>query len=159
MSRRSSKGLVRHLFSEHEDELLRELFAEFGDDWTTIAKELPDRSPRQCKERWNHYLAPHVVQKAWSCEEDEFLLELVKVNGTKWKAFESYLIGRTDTNIKNRYNVLMRKEAKQQKVARKTLSEKPETTLDNTNEGVSWAEVFGPDECDGLWASVCAGKL
>jgi hypothetical protein len=155
MSKSHTRGLVRHNFSEHEDELLRELVEEFGnDDWSSVAEELQGRSPRQCKERWNHYLSPDLVQGKWSQEEDELLTGLVKKHGTKWKLLEHYFAGRTDTNIKNRYNVLARREAKQRKKALKLSPNKPEEPDQAEQELQECCQLFTAQECEVFWNSI-----
>jgi hypothetical protein len=155
MTRANQRSFVRHHFLEHEDELLRELVEDFGeDDWPAIAEELPGRSPRQCKERWNHYLSPHVVQGTWTVEEDELLLGLVEKNGTKWKTLEHYFVGRTDTNIKNRYNVLTRREAKRARKAGKLQANTGQQRTDDDAESRNWCELFTVEESELFWSSV-----
>jgi hypothetical protein len=105
---------VRCKFTQREDEQLRELVAKLGDEnWPLIADSMPCRNARQCKERWTHYLAPGIVFREWTADEDQLLEAKVAENGEKWKHFERYFIGRTDTNIKNRYKVLRRRQQRQ----------------------------------------------
>jgi hypothetical protein len=111
---------MRHPFTEAEDGHLRRLVSELGDnDWIAIAGQIEGRTPRQCKERWTHYLSPAIVHDKWSGEEDELLKDLVNQHGKTWKAFESLFPGRIDISIKNRYNVLSRRKAKELKIALK----------------------------------------
>jgi hypothetical protein len=71
-----------------------------------------DRGPRQCKERWSHYLSPALIHKSWTHEEDTLLLQTVQESGSRWKVLESSFPGRSDVNLKNRYNMLIRKHSK-----------------------------------------------
>jgi hypothetical protein len=120
MEEQPRRRLARRQFSEQEDMMIRELVAEVGeDDWPAISEHFQGRTPRQCKERWNHYLSPQVIHDKWSVEEDDLLNELVNQRGKKWKAFEHFFSGRTDINLKNRYNVLIRRKAKQYKIEMK----------------------------------------
>jgi hypothetical protein len=66
------------------------------------------RSPRQCRERWNHYLAPDLVLCQWTKEEETLLESQVTEHGRQWKTFESLFPGRTDINIKNNFMTLRR---------------------------------------------------
>jgi hypothetical protein len=45
------------------------------------------------------------------------LEEYVAEHGKKWKLFEEFFPGRTEISIKNRYNVLLRRRARDIKVA------------------------------------------
>jgi hypothetical protein len=59
MSGNSGRRLFRRSrFIPEEDELLKRLVAQYGTkDWHRIQEVLPDRNVRQCRDRWNHYLA------------------------------------------------------------------------------------------------------
>jgi hypothetical protein len=51
-------GIRRFRFFPEEDKLLKRLVIEFGsDDWDRIAAVVPNRNSRQCKDRWQNYLA------------------------------------------------------------------------------------------------------
>jgi hypothetical protein len=64
-----------------------------------------------------HYLSPDVIQCNWTIDEDEHLIQKVEDLGRRWRQLEAYFPGRTDISLKNRYNVLQRKSAKQLKIA------------------------------------------
>jgi hypothetical protein len=109
--------LIRHKFTAEEDRSLRELLRENGEnDWHAIALRMPGRDSRQCKERWFHYLSPEIVQEKWTAQDDALLEAKVLEHGHKWKMFETFFPGRVDTNIKNRYNVLVRRKRKEMKI-------------------------------------------
>ena len=101
-------------FSEEEDERLRSLVAEFGDtDWHLIARKMENRNARQCRERWRNYLCPDVDNGPWSEEEDQRLDEMYAIHGPKWKYIANFFPGRTDINIKSRWQVHLRRASKQ----------------------------------------------
>jgi hypothetical protein len=103
----------RQKFSPEEDERLRELVSVHGEqNWHLISAELGNRRARPCKERWAHYLSPSVMHSAWAPHEDKLLEEKVNELGRRWKVLEAYFPGRTDVNLKNRYNLLTRKRNK-----------------------------------------------
>jgi hypothetical protein len=100
----SPLGVHKAKFSHSEDIKLLELVAAHGKrDWLAIARQMPNRSVRQCRERWCNYLAPGVANGPWSSEEDALLLEKFLEFGPKWKAMTAFFPGRTDINIKNHY--------------------------------------------------------
>jgi hypothetical protein len=96
-------------FSQSEDLRLAELVERHGDkDWPTIANQMPNRSVRQCRERWTNYLTPSVTNGPWSPQEDDLLLARFKEFGARWRKLTEFFVGRTDINIKNHYIVLTR---------------------------------------------------
>jgi hypothetical protein len=107
------KYLMRQPFTGEEDLRLRDLVENLGDrDWSAIAGLMSNRTSRQCKERWVHYLAPNFVGSNWSDGEDELLLEKVSQLGRKWRQIEPFFPGKPDISLKNRYNVLQRRARK-----------------------------------------------
>jgi hypothetical protein len=109
----SRNPILKCKFTTDEDAQLRQLVAELGEsNWEAVARCMPKRSVRQCRERWAHYLSPGVFDGQWSKAEDTLLKAKVLEVGRKWKLFELYFPGRTDVNIKNRYAVLSRKMAR-----------------------------------------------
>ncbi|OHS96275.1 hypothetical protein TRFO_37578 [Tritrichomonas foetus] len=94
----------RRQFTLEEDKILRQAIADFGEnDWERISSLLPNRSARQCRDRWNKYLSPNVKDSMWTKEEDELLLSLLEKYGNKWSKIATFIEGRSDISIKNRY--------------------------------------------------------
>lgn len=104
-------------FTPQEDELLRKLVNEYGenDNWNIIAKKMniTYRNVRQCKERWTNYLSPTVNVSPWTPEEDEKLKQLYDELGSKWVQIAKHFPSRTDINIRSRWLVLQRHKKKQ----------------------------------------------
>lgn len=108
-------------FTQEEDELLRQLVIEFGEnDWRHLAKRMEGRNPRQCRDRWQNYLNPNLNNGSWTPEEDQLLLEKREELGPKWKLITTFFVNRTDSMIKTRYNSLIREMKK------KTTSQSPD---------------------------------
>ena len=104
-------------FSPEEDIVLNRLVFQFGQsDWNLIARFMPDRNPRQCRERWMKYLSPTNRFEPFRPEEDELLRRLYRQFGAKWVKISRFFQRRTDIQVKNRWLVLMRKDNKQGQV-------------------------------------------
>jgi hypothetical protein len=59
-----------------EDTLVLRLVAAHGPrSWSFIAKHLPGRIGKQCRERWHNHLNPHITKQQWTEEEDQTIIE------------------------------------------------------------------------------------
>lgn len=93
-------------WSKEEDQTLREKVEQYGtQNWVIIARFLPGRLGRQCRERWHNVIDPSIVRREWTREEDEFILMMHNKIGSKWSQISKMepLIGRTVSQIKNRF--------------------------------------------------------
>lgn len=99
--RRASMGK----WTEEEDELLRRAVKEFGGkNWKKISSRLQGRSDVQCLHRWQKVLRPGLVKGAWTPEEDETVVRLVDVHGTKkWSLIARHLNGRLGKQCRERW--------------------------------------------------------
>ena len=97
-------------FTAEEDKKLQDLINVHGKKWDVIAEHMEGRNSRQCRERYNNYLAPSVSHEKWTPEEDEYLRKFVKSQPSgpiQWATVR--LKGRTPNACKNRWNVHLRK--------------------------------------------------
>ncbi|CAD8082775.1 unnamed protein product [Paramecium sonneborni] len=106
-----------------EDNLLQKIIYEFqsqnkGNKWSQIATTLNKtndqqvhRNGKQCRERWNNHLNPSINRNPWQLSEDLDLMCQAKELGKKWALISKKLkIARSENNVKNRFNCLIRKE-------------------------------------------------
>lgn len=107
MLRPERQKKIRHAFSQSEDENLRKLVEEYGENnWTLIASNMPHRNARQCRDRWRCYLRPSLVTTEWTEEEDKLLLQKYYEYGTKFSVIGRFLPNRSEVSLKNRLRLL-----------------------------------------------------
>jgi hypothetical protein len=102
----------RTKFTPVEDQLLLQLINIYGKkDWNEIANHLIDRTPKQCRNRFQTYLSPVKALHPWPIEEDEKLTMLVQTRAPHFDDFYEHFPERTVSNLKNRWYIhLGRKE-------------------------------------------------
>ncbi|GMI41990.1 hypothetical protein TeGR_g8253 [Tetraparma gracilis] len=104
-------------WTKEEDTVLLKLVAEHGVTmWSKISDALGCRSGKQCRERYHNHLDPSVKKGSWTREEDALILTLQKKYGNSWAKITSFLPGRTDNAVKNRYWSATRSKARREKL-------------------------------------------
>jgi hypothetical protein len=105
----SQVKLKRGKFLQEEDAKLRLLVEKYGATaWNQIASELPGRNPRQCRERWKHYLSSDDSNTEWTLSDTQRLHQYVTMVGAKWTFLAGYFPGRTDIQLKNHWTRTLR---------------------------------------------------
>lgn len=100
---------TRSQFTKSEDELLKILVQKNGDyDWNTVAKGIPGKTPRQCRDRFKNYLSPQIVNGRWTKEEEAVLIMQYSKFGPKWARLNQFFPNRSVTNIKNHFSSIYR---------------------------------------------------
>jgi hypothetical protein len=76
-----------------------------GKDWVAVAAMVPDRTNKQCRDRWKKSLDPANRKKPgkWSTEEDAKLKEAVKKHGKKWVEVAAMVPDRTNDQCRERW--------------------------------------------------------
>ncbi|KAK8914341.1 Myb-related protein 3R-1 [Platanthera zijinensis] len=104
-------ALVKGPWSKEEDELIIEMVQKHGPKkWSTVARALPGRIGKQCRERWHNHLNPAINKEAWTQEEEITLIHAHEIYGNKWAELAKFLPGRSDNFIKNHWNSSVKKK-------------------------------------------------
>ena len=105
--KRKHTNAPRKKFSQEEDEKLKNLVESMGSKkWEQIAKEMPGRTGRQCRDRYQNYLIPGYFNGQWSKMEDDLLLKLFVQYGSQWSKMAQFFSNRSANSLKNRYNYI-----------------------------------------------------
>jgi myb proto-oncogene protein len=100
----------RRCFRPDEDRILEQRVREFGtSSWDRVAVDLPDRTARQCRERWTHHLSMNKQDSPWTPQEDSIIWSMVQEIGSKWTRISSNLVCRSDYQVKCRWRFLCRR--------------------------------------------------
>jgi hypothetical protein len=78
-------------------------------DWKFIARQVANRNPRQCRERWENYLSPAVKNTPWTADEEGMLAAMFDEHGPCWRRIAACLNGRTDISVKNHWQLMQRR--------------------------------------------------
>ena len=71
-------------WSDVQDLVLTRLVAAHGPrNWSKIARLIPGRVGKQCRERWNNHLCPYVKKSEWCDDDDHAILRGVAELGTR----------------------------------------------------------------------------
>jgi hypothetical protein len=97
---------TRQHFSPADDERIVDAVGDHPyPNWNEIAELVPGKTGRQCRERFQHYLSPNLMQAPWSPDEDDLVRRLYAECGPDWARIAQHFGGRrTNYNIKNRWN-------------------------------------------------------
>ena len=102
----------RRLFGPNDDRRLQQIIDQHEfNGWKSVAKLMPGFTPKQLRDRWHNYISPKNSFGPWRPEEDQMIIQKVAEFGTKWSLIASFIKGRSDNSIKNRWNTALKDKA------------------------------------------------
>lgn len=92
-------------WTPEEDQILKNaIMVHQEKNWKLISDYLQNHTPTQCMHRWKKVLNPKLVKGAWTKEEDEILIRMVRENGPgNWSAIAEHLAGRNGKQCRERW--------------------------------------------------------
>lgn len=97
----------RQMFTSDEDNLLMFLVSIYGtNQWNLISKSMGNRTIRQCRDRYKHYLSKRGPIVECNIYEDKLLIEKHREYGQLWSKIVQFFPNRTETNLKTRFEHL-----------------------------------------------------
>ncbi|KAH6689790.1 Homeodomain-like protein, partial [Plectosphaerella plurivora] len=101
-------ALRKGRWTEQEDRVLLDAYAELGPAWHDIALMIPGRKDDQCSKRYNEILDPSAKTRLrrWTAEEDGVLTQGVIELGHRWSAISARLQNRPPLTCRNRWRHL-----------------------------------------------------
>jgi hypothetical protein len=106
--------IIRGSWTAPEDAAIMNWVAANGATrWAALASQLPGRIAKQCRERWVNHLDPAISKDAWTPEEDDVITAAIRQHGQKWALIARLLPGRSDNQVKNRWNCQLKRKTDQ----------------------------------------------
>uniref|UniRef100_A0A8R7P051 Uncharacterized protein n=2 Tax=Triticum urartu TaxID=4572 RepID=A0A8R7P051_TRIUA len=105
-------GLKQGKWTKEEDGILANYIAQHGEgSWRSLPKNAGLlRCGKSCRLRWLNYLRGGLRRGNFSKKEDDLIVKLHATNGNRWSLIASHLPGRTDNEIKNYWNLHLRRQ-------------------------------------------------
>ncbi|CAB1101916.1 MYB [Ectocarpus sp. CCAP 1310/34] len=102
-------------WTAEEDERLSKLVEVVGMKWSDLAKHIPGRIAKQCRERYLNHLDPSLRKDMpWTEDEEALLMRLCFAKQNQWAEICRQLHGRSYNDVKNRFNLIQRRNKRAQ---------------------------------------------
>ncbi|CAB4296591.1 unnamed protein product [Prunus armeniaca] len=108
-------GLSKGAWTALEDQILIDYVKDHGEGrWGKLSRETGlKRCGKSCRLRWLNYLRPEIKRGNITEDEEDLIIRLHKLLGNRWTLIAGRLPGRTDNEIKNYWNSVLRKKAQE----------------------------------------------
>ncbi|CAD8098848.1 unnamed protein product [Paramecium primaurelia] len=131
-----------HQWTTEEDQILKDVALQFYDtnNWTELTMKFnslsrTQRYPKQIRERWKNVLNPSIQKCLWNQQEKINLIQLVYKYGKRWSLIQNHIKSRSEYQIKNQYNEIMR-NLKQEQLTNEEERELLLNIIQNSNQQI-----------------------
>ncbi len=97
-------------WSKEEELIVTNFVIQSGHNWKECSK-LINKTPKQIREKWVNTINPTNIKGDWKCTEDYIIFKLYDKIGSKWAYISTFLPGRSQNSLKNRFYTTLRKIA------------------------------------------------
>ncbi|XP_057455765.1 transcription factor MYB15-like [Lotus japonicus] len=117
-------GLKKGTWTPEEDEKLVAYVTRYGHwNWRLLPKFAGlARCGKSCRLRWLNYLRPNLKRGNYTQEEEETIIKLYKMLGTRWSAIAAQMPGRSDNEIKNHWHTNLKKRYQHSSITKSQVS-------------------------------------
>ncbi|XP_047323434.1 transcription factor MYB1-like [Impatiens glandulifera] len=107
-------GIRKGAWSAEEDLLLTRYIHKHGEgNWHLIPKTSGlNRCRKSCRLRWLNYLSPNIKRGSFADDEIDLIVRLHKLLGNRWTLIAGRIPGRTANDVKNLWNVNLKRTQK-----------------------------------------------
>lgn len=135
---------IRKKFTAEEDAMLKLLIDELGsNNWQEIAKLMPNRNAKQCRDRYNNYLIETHRSGPWDIAEDSIIIQKYREIGPKWVEIALYIPGRSGNDVKNRwYKHLLKKKKNESKLGHRRLIKHDDQEYHDPEPAITMASLW-----------------
>ncbi|CAD6260573.1 unnamed protein product [Miscanthus lutarioriparius] len=105
-------SVKRGQWTPEEDNKLLSYITQYGTrNWRLIPKNAGlQRCGKSCRLRWTNYLRPDLKHGEFTDAEEQTIIKLHSVVGSRWSVIAAQLPGRTDNDVKNHWNTKLKKK-------------------------------------------------
>jgi len=151
----------RQLWRPEEDAMVMGLIQKYGQKWRIIAKFMENRTGKQIRDRYLNILMPDINKSSCTNTEDELILSLYEAYGPRWCQIAQVLKGRTESQVKNRFqthlkgryskrlgagqNTSSEKNSGEERIFRFDESPKTASTCSESPDSLNFLETVGKE--------------
>ncbi|KQK08628.1 transcription factor MYB73-like [Brachypodium distachyon] len=149
---------LRRGWTAEEDARLEKLATENRfRHWHRVARQMPGRSHKLCRDRWRDHLARDLYSRAFTAADDAELARQHRRHGGRWKDISRHVHARTTRVLKRRWKELLRKKNGAEKMEASTSPTLQHPLADVLAAGLSSCSLGGGPAGDPRLGSLALG--